>query len=255
MRLRVLNTGHRSAAFNMGLDESLMESSARLGENEGILRLFGWNPPAISIGYFQSLEQEVDVDRCRELGVDVVRRMTGGGAVFHDSELTYSFFCREENSLVPRDILESYRVICSGVVRALESVGIGATFAGINDIIVSKNKRKISGNAQTRRKGVVLQHGTILLDVDVERMFSLLRVPEEKMRDKLVSTVRNRVTSVSDELGCEIGFSEFSKYVVDGFRDSFGAEIEMDEPSAEELEMAGRLAETKFGSREWNFRR
>ena len=134
-----------------------------------VLRLYGWKPSAVSIGYFQSLEEEVDVKKCKKAGIDVVRRLTGGGAVLHEHELTYSFITK----VYPTNIMESYRLICEPVVMCLKNLGLDAKFSPLNDIIVGD--KKVSGNAQTRRKNTLLQHGTILLDVDVEKMFS---VPE-----------------------------------------------------------------------------
>jgi len=152
--------------------------------------LYGWKPSAVSIGYFQGLEEEVDLAVAQKEGVSVVRRITGGGAVFHDAELTYSFVTRE----FEENILDSYRQICGAVLSGLKTIGIEGQFAPLNDLILGG--KKFSGNAQTRKNGVLLQHGTILLDVDVDRMFSLLKVPSEKMRDKIVSDVKMRVTGI-----------------------------------------------------------
>ncbi|MFH1470632.1 MAG: lipoate--protein ligase family protein, partial [Candidatus Micrarchaeota archaeon] len=135
MKIRLLETGASDAFMNMAIDEVLMESS------EPVLRLYSWKPPAVSIGYFQNLGEEVDSEACGKLGVDVVRRQTGGGAVFHDEELTYSFISRE----FPKNILESYKWVCSGVIEGLATMGFGAEFAPLNDILVGG--KKVSGNA------------------------------------------------------------------------------------------------------------
>lgn len=99
--MKLLKMGHQDAATNMGIDEALMRTAVA---GEPVLRLYGWKPAAVSIGYFQGLEEEVDLDACHNHGVDVVRRVTGGGAVFHDQELTYSFVSREFDG----NILASY---------------------------------------------------------------------------------------------------------------------------------------------------
>jgi len=193
MNWRIIGYSENDAFMNMAIDEAVGESVAAGGPPT--IRFYGWRPSAVSIGYFQGLENEVDLARCRELGVDVVRRRTGGGAVYHDNagEITYSVTGR--TGLFPTDILASYRLICGWVCDSLSCLGIDAEFRPINDITVGG--KKISGNAQTRRNGVLLQHGTILHSVDAGRMFSVLRVSDEKIRDKMIANVRERVTSIS----------------------------------------------------------
>ncbi len=238
--IRFLQTGARSAAFNMGLDEVLM---GRVKPEEPILRFYSWKPAAVSIGNFQKLEDEVDLAACKKHGVDVVRRITGGGAVFHDAEITYSFITRE----YPAHIIDSYKWICGGVILGLANLGIEAQFVPINDIVVGQ--KKVSGNAQTRKKGVLLQHGTILLDVDVERMFSLLKVPNEKMRDKLVQNVKERVS------GTGKGFEETALALQDGFESALKSRLSESRVSADEQYAAEKLAQEKYASRAWNYLR
>ncbi len=248
MDLRLLDTGKSSAAMNMAVDEAVMLSG------KPTLRFYGWEPRAVSIGYFQGIGQEVDLEKCAQLGVDVVRRLTGGGAVYHDQELTYSLIVPEGSGLVARDVLESYGRICAPIVEGLKSLGLEAEFKPINDILV--NGRKISGNAQTRRKGMVLQHGTILLDVDVEAMFSLLRVPSEKLRGKMIKAAEERVTSVRAELGQDVTFSRVKEALTKAFRQhSHMRELKQGTLSKEEGEGAEKLAETKYSTKEWNFMR
>jgi lipoate-protein ligase A len=167
LKWRIIDFTENDAFMNMAIDEAVSESVAAGGPPT--IRFYGWNPDAVSIGYFQSLEKEVDTARCAAEGVDVVRRRTGGGAVYHDhaGEITYSVIAKE--TLFPKDILASYRLICGWVMDSLALIGISPEFKPINDIIV--NGKKISGNAQTRRNGVLLQHGTILYSLDVDRMF------------------------------------------------------------------------------------
>jgi lipoate-protein ligase A len=182
MKWRVIEYTQNNAAMNMAIDEAVCESV--LEGAVPTIRFYGWIPSAISIGYFQSLEKEVDLQKCKEMKVDFVRRRTGGGAVYHETEgeITYSIVAKEE--IFPKGIIESYQVICQLIIDSLAKIGISAQFKPINDIIV--NGKKISGNAQTRRKGILLQHGTILYKVDVEKMFSLLKVSDEKIKDKKI---------------------------------------------------------------------
>ena len=133
-KIRTLETGYNSGPWNMALDEVLMNSINY--HNMPILRIYGWQPPTVSIGYFQSMDEEVDIKRCRQMGIDVVRRITGGGAVLHESELTYSFI----TNVYPKNIMESYNLICDAIVMCLNKLGFNAKFAPLNDIIVEGKK-------------------------------------------------------------------------------------------------------------------
>lgn len=251
MEFRFLLHGANSAAMNMAIDESIMQHARETGD--ATVRFYSWKPSAVSIGYFQGLEEEVDLQKCSEHGVDFVRRITGGGAVFHDKELTYSFVCTEKSGIVPEKIIDSYMQICKSVILGLKELGLAAAFVPLNDIVVGG--KKVSGNAQTRRGGVVLQHGTILLKVDVDKMFSLLRVPSEKMRDKIVSDVKQRVTSVEEQLGRRVEFGEMSDALKKGFEKAFDAGLVSGMLSRKEMLVAEKIAKEKFLAKEWNFKR
>jgi lipoate-protein ligase A len=244
---RLIEHKQNDAFMNMAIDEAVSESVAR-GESQPTIRFYGWAPEAVSIGYFQCLGKEADLDNCAREGVDIVRRRTGGGAVFHSSgEITYSVIAKE--GLFPRDILESYREICGWIIHSLSLLGIESEFKPINDIVV--NGKKISGNAQTRREGVLLQHGTILHTVDVERMFSLLKVPDEKIKDKMITSVKERVTSISQQRN--ISWNESYDALVAGF--TKGKEFGFGELSGKESSRAMELSRLRYSSKEWNMMR
>lgn len=257
MLFRLLTTGFKSAAANMAIDEAVLEHIAN-GETSPTLRLYGWSPNAISIGYFQSLEEEVDLQSCKTYGVDVVRRITGGGAVLHEHEITYSIHIPEKADLLPQGILESYGKICGGILKGLSKLGLSPQFVPLNDIVVMQNGmlRKISGNAQTRKKGIILQHGTVLIKVDIDKMFSLLKVPNEKLKGKLIEDVKQRVTSISDALGRDVTFDEMTNVLLGGFRKEFpSVEFENGELKESEKRLAEKLVKEKYGRDEWNRRR
>lgn len=248
MKWRVVRLEARDAYSNMAIDNALIEG-VRDGTSERTIRFYRWSPSAVSIGCFQGMNDEVNVERCRELGVSCVRRITGGGAVYHDTngEITYSVIAKE--SELPKSIIGSYRLICGWVISGLSTLGISASFAPINDIVVSG--KKISGNAQTRRDGVLLQHGTILYKVDVKKMFSLLKVSSEKISDKMIKSAEDRVTSVSDCSDATVeqlhealigGFTANKDYHFGGFTDT-------------ELKRGGQLANEIYSSDSWNFSR
>jgi lipoate-protein ligase A len=249
---RLLQTGRHNAFYNMGLDEAVLQEIAG-GASPPTLRLYGWEPAAVSVGYFQGLEEEVDLEACARRGIDVVRRISGGGAVFHKAELTYSLIMPVSHPLAGAAVQGSYERFCAGIVRALALLGVEARFAPVNDILAGG--RKISGNAQTRRTGCVLQHGTILLDLDLDLMFELLKVPSEKMRGRLVAGAKNRVTSLR-ALGFELSFDEAAAALAEGFREALSLDlVREDVPSPAEEAAALDLAANKFGSRDWLYRR
>ncbi|MFP3040378.1 lipoate--protein ligase family protein [Treponema primitia] len=247
---RLLESGYHDGYYNMGLDEALLESAARGGTP--CLRLYGWTPPAVSIGYFQGLCEELDLEACNKNGVDVVRRISGGGAVFHQAELTYSIIMPVTHPLAQQDFSDFYIRFCGGIIEGLKLLGLDAFFAPINDVLVGG--RKISGNAQTRRMGCILQHGTVLLDNDVDLMFRLLRVPAEKLKGKLIDDVKNRVTSLRAE-GLNSSFDEAAASLAEGFRRTLNLALSPETPSAAEETRAKELASEKFGSEEWLFKR
>ena len=252
MEWRLLLTGFNDGFTNMAIDEAIL---IRRSQNKvpSTVRLYGWSPPAVSIGYFQSLEEEVDLKKCKEFGIDFLRRITGGGAVFHDKEVTYSCVAPVNDPIIPSDILGSYRKICAGIVSGLTKLGIQAECVPLNDIIT--NGKKISGNAQTRKFHTILQHGTILIDTDVEKMFSLLKVPSEKLRDKMIKHVKDRVTSINGVLGRKVDFDKVCNVLAEGFKEKLGVELVKGKLSESELKLAQRIAKERYRNREWNHKR
>lgn len=249
---RLLQTGYANAFTNMAVDKAILVSHSK-GLAPPTVRFYGWVPPAISIGYFQSLVEEVDLDACQRYGVDCVRRITGGGAVFHDKELTYSIVISESHPSIPKNILQSYGRICGAVMKGLEQLGINSEYAPINDIVT--NGRKISGNAQTRKFQTVLQHGTVLMDVDVDTMFSLLKVPNEKIKDKLIADVKQRVTSIHHCLGKDICFNKVANAMKRGFEEEFQIHLVEGRLTVEEQVFAEQFEKETFLTEKWNRKR
>ena len=242
--------------YNMAMDEALLETVA--AGAVPVLRFYAWSPPAVSIGYFQGIEEEVDRDACARRGIDLVRRISGGGAVFNDAEITYSLIMPQDHPLAGTSIMASYGRLCSGITAGLGLLGINAAFAPVNDIVAGG--KKVSGNAQTRRQGCVLQHGTVLLDSDPDLMFELLKVPQEKMKGKLIQDIKSRVTGLYALLGRRIPFDEARDALVRGFRDALSLTYASgisgpSLPSAAEEARAAALAREKFGSEVWLRRR
>ena len=141
---RLLHTENNSAYRNMAIDWAVLKANSE-GKIPPTVRFYTWKPSAISIGYFQSLNEEIDIDICKKYGVDYVRRITGGGAVYHENELTYSIVIPESHPQIPKNIMESYGRICGAIIKGLKHLSIESSYVPINDIIV--DGKKISGNA------------------------------------------------------------------------------------------------------------
>jgi lipoate-protein ligase A len=249
---RLLQTGAHTAPVNMAIDRAILVAHSR-NKVPPTVRFYQWKPSAISIGYFQSLKEEVDLQQCKRFGVDYVRRITGGGAVFHEDELTYSIVVSEDHPSIPKNIMESYDVICGAIISGLKQLDIESVYQPINDILV--DGRKISGNAQTRKEKTVLQHGTVLMDVDVEKMFSLLKVPNEKIKDKLISDVKERITSIQHVFGEQISFDEVAEALKVGFEEQFDVRLEKSALTMEEKKLTETFDQEFFSVASWNHRR
>jgi lipoate-protein ligase A len=221
------------------------------------IRFYRWNPSAVSIGRFQNVHDEVNLENCEKYGVNVVRRITGGGAVYHDSqdEITYSLIVGRED-LGAEDVTAAYNKICNGLTNALGLLGVRADFNPgdpKNCPNISVNGRKISGSAQSFKGGVVLQHGTLLLSVDLEKMFTYLRVPWAKTCMEIVNVAERKITSLKKELGAEISVEQTYAALVKGFQNALELNLSEDALMPEELETVERLRSEKFASTDWTF--
>ncbi len=229
---RLLDTGSNPAAYNMALDEELL-ARAQAGDRVPVLRFYGWSPPAVSLGRFQDIAASVDRDACARLGFDVVRRVTGGRAVLHRHELTYSITARTDDPFFPSTVLGTYKVIAAGMVSALRSLGLPAEIVsrtGRNAVLVERapkdpscfsspswyeivvNGRKIVGSAQRRAGGAFLQHGSLLIDHDPGLERQVIRGGQEP----------DRATSVVRELCRDPGWDRLRGAVTQGFTDALG---------------------------------
>jgi len=242
--------------YNMGLDKAILNAVSK-EKVPNTIRLYRWEPSAVSIGYFQSMRNVVNLEQCDKMGVNYIRRITGGGAVYHDyeGELTYSVNCLNTENRLPQDITKIYEIICGGIVDGLTELGVVSEFKPINDIVLQKTGKKISGSALTRKQGVVSQHGTILRKVDVERMFSLLIVPDEKIKDKLISSAKERVSSLELELGQAPSFEDIGNALITGLEAKLKIKLVKEEITKEEVSDAEKFAKEQFKSDEWMFKR
>ena len=247
----IVDVAGRPPWWQMALDEAILEGVAG-GGSPPTLRLYVFSPSSVSIGLFQRLEDAVNLEEAERLGIPVVRRFTGGGSVYHDEdgELTYSIALPARGAF--SGVEESYRVICTALAEALRALGVDAQYSPPNDIVV--RGRKVSGNAQARRRGALLQHGTILYNTDLDMMERLLRAPAAKLRSHGAGRLRDRVTTLSRELGRRVALGELARLLAEELPARLGFEAKPGWYSLEELELAARLKE-KYRSREWLRRR
>ncbi len=256
MPWRLLKPETRNAFFNMAVDEAILRARIE-GKAPNTLRFFRWHPSAVSIGRFQNIQNEVNLENCRTHGVDVVRRISGGGAVYHDSEdeVTYSVIVRQQD-LGTNDIAEAYSRICNGLIEAAHFLGVQAEYNKGNvkqcpNIIVKG--RKISGSAQAHKKGVILQHGTLLVDVDLKKMFTFLKIPWKDACIDVVSVAERKITSVADELDSPAPIGRVYEVLIKGFERALGKKLEEDVLTGYELNLARKLEKEKFATKGWNF--
>jgi lipoate---protein ligase len=243
---RVIDLETRPAAMNMALDQVAMEQVAATGMP--IIRFYRHSPSTVVVGYFQSMRDEVDIEKCRERGISYVRRLSGGGAVYFD-EHCYTYSVVAPEALYPKGIRESYQALCQPLIAALAAFGLPGEFRPINDITL--HGRKISGNAQTRKNGVILHHGTLLYTLDTKTMFSVLKVDGKKLEDKAITAVEDAVTCLRNH------HQATPEEFYEGLRKAFTHEKdhETSQWTAEELSGAKELVETRYGTDRWTFLR
>ena len=255
----------------MAVDEAVLEAVAS-GEQLPTLRLYRWNPPAVSVGYFQRLEQAVDQQACREAGVDVVRRPTGGRAVFHHRELTYSVALPPGHRAAAAGVLDSYRILSEALREGLRRLGVeaelarpaarrgglrggfpeGACFDAASRYELEWQGRKLVGSAQMRRAtGAVLQHGSVLIEFDPDKTARLL-APGGRGRALLAEVLRHRAVGLREALGRPVSWDEVAQAVAEGFGAALGIQWQPGGLSPREQARAEVLAAERYASDEWN---
>lgn len=269
-RWRLLITGFADGATNMAVDEAIMRGVA-----EGIvpptLRFYGWEPPCVSIGYAQSLEGEIDLARCAGDGVGWVRRPTGGRAILHVDELTYSVVTRLDDPRAAGGVVESYRRLSRGLVAGLSLLGVpviqaeyqrnenagglsSACFDVPSHYEVTVNGKKLVGSAQVRRQGVLLQHGALPLYGDITRLVNYLRL-EGTERALLREKLARRAATLEEALGKRVEFEEAARVMAEGFARALTLELAAGELTPQEQEWVEESRRLRYANPEWNAQR
>jgi len=252
---RLLRLEVNDAFTNMAIDEAMVTPRIE-GSVPNTLRFYRWKPSAVSVGRFQDVSNDVLVENCRKYGVDIVRRVTGGGTVYHDSEdeITYSVILKEED-FGTADVVYAYNVICNGLIEAAKILGVNADFDSgdpRNCPNIAINGKKISGSAQFHKGGVLLQHGTFLLDADLEKMFTFLRVPWAKTIQDVVCVAQERVTSIKEAVKQEVSVQEAYEALIEGFQKALNIKLREEALTEEERQQALKLRKEKFSLDNWN---
>jgi lipoyl(octanoyl) transferase len=272
---RFIDSGHCSPSFNMALDEALLDWHSE-GKIPPVIRFYGWNPATLSIGYFQKVEKEINLEAVERYQLGFVRRPTGGRGVLHEDELTYSVIVSEEHPNMPKTVTEAYRVISEGILKGFQHLGLDAYFAEpktIEERNALKNPRssvcfdapswyelvvegrKVAGSAQTRQKGVILQHGSILLDLDEEKLFSLFKYPNERIKERMKKAFKSKAVAINEISPRKIALEEAKKAFYRGFAEGLEVNLEPYVLTSEELTYVQKLAVERYESDEWNFKR
>jgi lipoate-protein ligase A len=263
---RFLDTGPARGAFNMAVDEALLVG---VGEAGPALRLYRWDPPAVSFGYGQQPWREVDLDQCREAGIEVVRRLTGGRAVLHWDELTYSVICREDDPHCGGPIGHTYRRIGECLAEGLRLFGVEAAlergrpgarqsretgasepcFASLARWEVKCGGRKLIGSAQRRVRGAVLQHGSLLVGPQHQRLLDLL--PPGAGGGEAARRLEEGSTFLQEWAGGPVDLGRLAGCLAQGFERGLGVEMRPEELSPAERERVAALMEHQYGDLVW----
>jgi lipoate---protein ligase len=222
---RLLDPGPMTAAENMALDEVLLTARSQ-GLVPNTIRFLQFKPHAALVGYHQSVEQEIRVDYCREHDIDINRRLTGGGGLYWDENQLGWEVCaqQKDDPRFERRAVELYQSLCDCTIDGLRRLGVQANFRPQNDIEV--NGRKISGTGGTSLDGAFLFQGSLLVDFDVDTMLRALLIPTEKLKDKEMDSVRDRVTCLAWELGQSPELPDIKAALIGGFSAKLDIELE-----------------------------
>jgi len=257
---RLIDGGPLDGPANMALDEALLNCFDPR-HSLPVLRLYGWEPPALSVGRYQDAAAALRLELCAADSVPVVRRMTGGGIIFHGQELTYSIVCAPGQVGEAAGVKDGFRRLCGFLLGTYQRLGLDAAFAtdrnaagdqlgrrtafcfaGKEEFDVLVNGRKIGGNAQRRLRGAILQHGSIPLESRVRDALRYLREPAPGAAGAVSLA----------EIGLRPELSVLKEALVESFQQRLGVRLLASAPSAGELAEAARLEETKYRCDAWN---
>lgn len=243
MNLNYLDLNTTDAEWNLAVEQYVFEDLPR----DRMYFMLWQNKSAVIIGKFQNTQAEINAEYVKEKHIQVVRRLSGGGAVYHDlGNLNFSFIA-DAGAMEKLDL----RLFCSPVIQTLQSLGVPAELNGRNDMTV--DGKKFSGNSQYKKQGRILHHGTILFESDLEAVERALRPDAQKLQSKGVASVRSRVTNLRAYLPPELGVSNFRALLLNQvLRDNPGIEYQLTE---KDLRAIGEIKAQRYSRWDWNYGR
>jgi lipoate-protein ligase A len=271
---RLLRHPAARGAYNMAADAAILEGVVE-GSSAPTLRFYDWEPACLSLGFAQRFD-DIDEDARTEHGWDVVRRPTGGRAILHTDELTYSVIGPSDEPRLAGGVLESYRRLSEGLMQALRLLGLPVEqqpmhalgvmgngsgeldnpvcFEVPSDYEITLHGKKIIGSAQARRKGGVLQHGSLPLFGDIARITEILRYPSQERRQQAAERVRARAATVEEGLGRRVTFAEASEAFIRAFTETLNIEFVEGELNEKEGAAVERWLAERYASPAWTQR-
>ena len=265
---RLINSGFQTGAMNMALDEVLLHSVSA-GRSQPILRFYRWKPATVTIGYSQSIFSDIDLHLCDQHGLDVVRRSTGGRAVLHDNEVTYSVIAPTEHGPFSISLIESYRRISKILQQALLALGLQAElvsgkpragpsnnpkavcFSAPSQYELVIENRKIAGSAQKRSGKAFIQHGSIPLEMDLDLLKKVLKVE----KDTKEAASLDKVGWLNHWTNRPLVVKDIENKISEEFLKVLNIKWVYSEPTSRELTEAKKLSQQRYGNCSWNMAR
>ena len=263
---RFLDTQVQDAATNMAIDEAVLQHHLK-GEAPPTLRVFRWTQPSISLGRFQNVEREIRGDLCAQQGIALVRRPTGGRAVYHRNEFTYSLVSSKAYG-IPSGIVASYAYLAQGLIAALEQLGVpaelsagrvskqpsAACFASSTQADLTSGGFKLIGSAQVWKDEALLQQGSLPLDDRSAEFYTLLRFPDEETRATALDQYRQQTTPLHTFVH-QVSRDEVAQAFRVGFSRALGVNFQPEELTASEWELTRQLVNEKYSKLSWKVER
>ena len=267
---RLLIDQPAGGAWNMAVDEAILESAGS-GHSMPTLRLYAWQPPCLSLGYAQSI-RDVDLSRLERFAWELVRRPTGGRAILHTDELTYSVIGPQEEVRLSGSILESYQVLAQALLKALHLLSVPAEssahpslstqadpqatvcFEVPSNYEITVSGKKLLGSAQARRRNGVLQHGSLPLFGDITRINQALYYPDEAERNKAVARLSQRATTVEAVINRQLDWQSVALAFIQAFDQTLNLDLQPATLSSAEITRAEQLVNEKYAKMQWTAR-
>ena len=259
-RWRLIPPKEYEPSLNMAIDEALFKEYAE-GNSPPTIRFYTWKPDGISIGCFQEPQEILNINKLKDKNITFVRRITGGEAIFHGKDLSYSVVLSEKDLELPKSVKESFKVITSFIINAYKSLGINAgyfsetedkespssslCFAKKRNFDIKIDDKKIGGNAQKRNKNIIFQQGSIPLYFDLDEI-------NEFFIEEL-DCKKDNITSLSQVLGKSLSFNEVSNMLKNSFSETFKVTLDEQDLTEKEERQANVLKKEKYENDNWNY--